>query len=118
MFARYFRVFKFAGEVLGMVKANPTLAAPMGINIAIAVPVNIALAIAYGLFGDGVIGYVVLVVGITALYFIDYFCAGLAVSLIYDQVTTNDAKMRPAFSRTLKATPGILVFATVSAALD
>ncbi|RLB48936.1 MAG: hypothetical protein DRJ42_22120 [Deltaproteobacteria bacterium] len=118
MLARYFRVFKFAGEVLGMVKANPTLAAPMGINLAVAVPVNIALAIAYSFAGEGALGFIILGMGVTALYFIDYFCAGLAVSLIYDQVTTNDAKMGPAFSRTLKATPGILVFATVSAALD
>jgi hypothetical protein len=118
MLARYFRVFKFAGQVVGMVKDNPSLAAPMAINLGVAVPVNIALAVAYSFFADGALGYVIMAVGVTALYFIDYFCAGLAVSLIYDQVTTQNAKLGPAVSRTLKASPGILVFATVSAALD
>ncbi len=118
MLARYFRVFKFAGQVVGMVKDNPSLAAPMAINLGVAVPVNIALAIVYSLFSDGPVGFVIMALGVTALYFIDYFCAGLAVSLIYDQVTTQNAKFGPAMSRTLKASPGILVFASVSAALD
>jgi hypothetical protein len=119
MLARYFRVFKFSGQVLGMVKSNPRLAAPMAFNLGLAVPVNIVLAIVYGLLPeDSIIGYVILFGGVTALYFIDYFSAGLAVSLIYDQVTTGNAQFGPAFSRTIKASPGIAVFATVSAILD
>jgi len=118
MLARYFRVFKFAGQVVGMIKDNPSLAAPMGINLGLAIPVNITLAIVYSLVTNEILSFVILGVGVTALYFIDYFCAGLACSLIYDQVTTQNAKLGPAFSRTLKASPGILVFATVSAALD
>jgi hypothetical protein len=102
-----------------MVKSNPVLLSPMAINLGLAVPVNIGLAIVYSIVGDSsVVGYAILGAGITALYFIDYFSAGLACSLIYDQVTTNQAKLGPAFGRTLKATPGILVFATVSAILD
>lgn len=119
MLARYFRVFKFMGQVLGMLKQNPRLAAPMAFNLGLAVPVNIVLAVVYGFLPEGsIIGYALLFFGVTALYFIDYFSAGLAVSLIYDQVTTGDAQLGPAFSRTIKASPGILVFATVSAILD
>jgi hypothetical protein len=106
MLARYFRVFKFAGQVLGMVKDNPSLAAPMAINLGVAVPVNIGLAVVYSLVTNEVVSFVILGVGVTALYF------------IYDQVTTQNAKLGPAMSRTLKASPGILVFATISAALD
>ena len=119
MLSRYFRVFTFTGQVLGMVKNNPVLLTPMVINLGLAVPVNIALAVVYGLLDDNsVIGYAILAFGVTTLYFIDYFSAGLACSLIFDQVTTNQAKLGPAFGRTLKASPGILVFASVSAILD
>ena len=42
---RYFRVFKFMGEVMGMGSRNPRLFLPVALNIAIAVPLNIALCL-------------------------------------------------------------------------
>jgi hypothetical protein len=117
----FFRVFGFMGQVLGMVKSNPTLLAPMALNLAIAVPVNIVLAIALFLVPEQwaqLVGYLMTIMGLTILYFIDYFAGGLTASMIYDQVTTGRASLGPAFSRTLRASPGILVFAVVSAILD
>ena len=116
--SRYFRVFTFMGQVLAMIKTNKALAAPLAINLAVATVVNIIFAVVYGIFSDSIIGTIVFPMGLIALYFIDYFCAGMAVSMIYDQVTTGDAKLGPAFSRTIKASPGILIFATVSGMID
>ena len=120
---RYFRIFTFVGQVLKMAMSKPILFAPIVFNIGVAVPVNIALAIVYMMVSGqpgllGLIAHAVLLLGITALYFIDYFAGGLAVSLIHDQVTTQNAKLGPAIGRTLRASPGILIFATVSAILD
>jgi hypothetical protein len=116
-----FRTFSFMGEVLGMVRQNPMLLAPLLLNLAIAVPVNIAFAIAMVLAPveyQGLLSTVMMLFGLTALYFIDYFCGGLTASMVYDQVTTGKASLGPAVGRTLKASPGILIFAVVSAILD
>ena len=88
---RYFRVFKFMGQVLGMVKQNPSLLTPFGLNIAVAVPLNIVLVIAVALTADTSpgIAFVMNGVGVVALYYTDYFCNGLTASMIYDQVTTG-----------------------------
>lgn len=117
----FFRVFGFMGQVLGMVKDNPKLLAPVVLNLAIAVPVNITLAIALFFVPADMqqgLGYLMSIVGLTMLYFIDYFAGGLTASMVYDQVTTGNAQLGPAFSRTLRASPGILIFAIVSAILD
>jgi hypothetical protein len=108
------------GEVLGMVKTNPRLLTPLVINLGVAVPINIVVAVIYGLLSDkmGFLASIFLPVGLIILYFIDYFCNGLACSLIYDQVTTGDAQLGNATKRTLKAVPGIVVFATISGILD
>lgn len=120
MFGGLTRTFKFMGEVLGMVKTNPRLLTPLVINLAVAVPVNIFVSVVYGLLSDkmGFLAAIFLPIGLTVLYFIDYFCNGLACSLIYDQVTTGDAQLGPAAKRTAKAIPGIVVFATISGLLD
>jgi len=120
MFGGLFRTFKFMGEVLGRVKGNPRLLAPVAINLAVAVPVNIVVALLYGFLSDsmGMLASIFLPFGLILLYFIDYFCNGLACSLIFDQVTTGDAQLGPATKRTLKAVPGIVVFATISGVLD
>ncbi len=118
-----FRTFTFMGHVLGMVKSNPKLLSPIAVNLAIAVPVNIVFAVVYGFLGTGdglgrIIGFTVLAFGLTVLYFIDYFCNGLACSLIFDQVTTGQAHIGPALKRTLKASPRIVIFAASSGMLD
>lgn len=117
----FFRVFGFMGQVLAMVKDSPMLLAPIALNIAIAVPVNVVLAVALFFLPvehQASVGYLVSIVGLTALYFIDYFAGGLTASMVYDQVTTGKAEMGPALSRTLRASPGILIFAVVSAIFD
>jgi Family of unknown function (DUF6159) len=116
-----FRVFGFTAQVFGMVGRNPRLLTPVALNIGIAAPVNILLVIAMFLVPDAYqrsLGNVVAFIGVSALYFIDYFCAGLTASMVYDQVTTGDAQLGPAFKRTLKASPGILIFAVVSGFFD
>lgn len=121
MFASYFRVFGFMGQVLGMLKDNPMLLAPVALNLAIAVPVNIVFAIALAIAPmeyQGLVYMASMLFGLTALYFIDYFAGGLTASMVYDQVTTGKASIGPAFGRTLRASPGILVFAVVSGILD
>lgn len=117
----FFRTFSFMGEVLGMVRQNPMLLAPIVLNLAIAVPVNITFAIVMAFAPPeyaGLLSYALLLFGLTALYFIDYFCGGLTASMVYDQVTTGKASIGPAVGRTLKASFGILIFAVVSAILD
>jgi hypothetical protein len=117
----FFRVFSFMGQVLAMIRQNPRLLTPVILNIAIATPVNIVLAIA-SLFVpaeySSLLGNAFMIVALTTLYFIDYFCAGLNTSMIFDQVTTNNATIGGAFSRTLRSTIGILIFAIISGLFD
>ena len=68
-------------------------------NLVFAIPVMIGLAVAVGLTENEMMSRVLLIVGVTGLYFIDYFCAGLTASLIYDQVTTGDASFEQAKKR-------------------
>lgn len=116
---RYFRVFGFMGQVIGMVKSQPKLLSGLAINLAVATVFNTIFAVVYAFVGsDSAIGIVFLPLGLIALYFIDYFSAGLTVSLIYDQVTTQQVDLGAAFKRTLKSSFGILIFATVSGMID
>lgn len=117
--SRYFRVFGFMGQVLGMIKSQPKLLSSLAINLGVATVVNVIFAIVYAVVGsDSAIGMIFLPLGLIALYFIDYFCAGMTVSLIHDQVTTQQVSLGAAFKRTLKSTFGILIFATVSGMID
>jgi Family of unknown function (DUF6159) len=115
---RYFRVFKFVFEVWGMARKNTVLLKPMLYNVLVAAPVMALLSLLLGLTDSEPLSYTLLAVGITALYFIDYVCAGLTVSLIHDQVTTGQASLEVAKQRARAAAPGILVFAAISAAFD
>jgi hypothetical protein len=114
---RYFRVFTFMFQVWGMIGRNKQLLRPILYNIALAGPVNLLLALVYAQL-EGAAAFAVLSVGITALYFIDYVCAGLTVSLVHDQVTQADADMQTAVARVKRSAPGILTFAAISAAFD
>lgn len=115
----FFRVFSFMGQVLGMIRQNPKLLTPLVLNIAIATPVNLALAIAsYFVPDNQIIWNGFMIVALTSLYFIDYFCAGLNTSMVFEQVTTNQAGLGSAFSRTLRSTIGILIFAIISGLFD
>jgi len=119
VFAPYLRVFKFTGEVLGMVKENPRLVAPAAGNLLVATVVSLVLAIAYALVAEyRALAFLVLAVGVTTLYFIDYFMNAMTVSLVHDQVTTGRAELGQAAGRTFRASFGILIFAAISGALD
>ncbi|HJL17473.1 MAG TPA: DUF6159 family protein [Sandaracinaceae bacterium LLY-WYZ-13_1] len=119
MFAPYLRVFKFTGEVFGMIKDNPRLLAPSAMNLALATVASIVLAVVYAFASEyQALGFLVLAVGVSGLYFIDYLMGAMTVSLVYDQVTTGEASLGQAASRTFRASPGILVFAAISGALD
>jgi hypothetical protein len=115
---RFFGVFTFAFNVLGMAKSNTTLLKPILYNLAIATPVSIVLALAYGLINSAAVGYLVMAVGVAALYFIDYFANGLTASLIAQQVTTGQTSMDEALAATKKSIPGIMIFAAISALFD
>jgi len=108
------------GEVLAMGKANPRLFVPLAANLAIAVPVNLVLIIALYLLGDANpnVAWLFDAVGVVALYYIDYFCAALTASMIYDQVTTGNATLGDGLKRTFRSAFGILVFATISGIFD
>ena len=115
---RYFRVFRFAGQVFAMAARKPMLLAPMMANIAFAAPLNLGLAVALGLVESEGASYALLAFGISSLYFIDYFANGLTASLIYDEVTTGRADLGAALSRTRKVVGGIALFAAISAMFD
>jgi len=115
---KYTRVFSFMFEIFGLAGKNKTLLKPIWYNLAIAVPVNVALAVLYGTVKNAHLSYVILAVGVTALYFIDYFCNALAASLIYDEVTTGHATMDKAFANTKRSAGGILTFAAISGLFD
>jgi hypothetical protein len=116
----FFRVFSYMGQVLAMIRQNPMLLSPLVLNIAIAAPLNIVLAVGGYFVEERMPGlsYVFFGLGIFALYFIDYFCAGLNTSMVADQVTTGTASLGTAFSRTLRGIIGIFIFAAVTAAFD
>ena len=120
MLGPFFRTFSFMCQVLGMIRTTPSLLAPFAINMAVAVPLNVVLAILAMLVADQApaLGNVFIALGLTALYFVDYFCAGLATSMVYDQVTTGSAPMGQALSRTLKSSVGIILMAAISAFFD
>jgi hypothetical protein len=115
---RFFGVFTFAFNVLGMAKENTTLFKPIVYNLAIATPLAIVLALVYGLVDNAAVDYAVMAVGVTGLYFADYFCNGLTASLIYQQVTTGQASMDDAMAQTKAAAGGIALFAAISALFD
>jgi hypothetical protein len=115
---RYLRVFRFAAEVFAMGTKNRILFMPMLANVAFAAPVNMGLAIAASLVESSAGAYSLMSVGITALYFIDYFSNSLTASLIYDQVTTGRADIETALSRTRKVVGSIALFAGISAFFD
>ena len=113
-----FRTFTFVGEVLGTVKTNPRLVAPIALDLALGTAFNLVLAVLDMLIENQALHYLFLLVGLSSLYFIDYVCNGLTVSLIYDQMTTGNATFGPAIKRTLKASPGIVIFAGISGFFD
>lgn len=115
---RFFGVFTFAFNVLGMAKSNTTLLKPILYNLAIATPLSIVLALGYGLTSSPTVAYLVMAIGVTALYFTDYFANGLTASLISQQVTTGQTSMDEAMAQTRKAIPGIMIFAAISALFD
>lgn len=114
----FFRVFGYMGQVLAMIRQNPMLLAPLVLNIAIAAPLNIVLAVASNFVENPALNYVFFGFGIFCLYFIDYFCAGLNTSMVYDQVTTGNAALGQAFGRTFRGIIGITIFAAVTALFD
>lgn len=116
--APFFRVFGYMGQVLAMIRQNPMLLAPLVLNIAIAAPLNIVLAVASHFVNNPTLNYLLFGFGIFCLYFIDYFCAGLNTSMVYDQVTTGNAAMGQALGRTFRSIIGITIFAAVTAAFD
>jgi hypothetical protein len=118
MMSRYFRIFTFMGQVFAMAKANPRLFLPIVINVVVAVPINIFLCIAMYSVESPFMAYALPAVGVISLYYTDYFCNGLAASMIYDQVTTGNATITDALSRTARSSFGILIFATVSGIFD
>jgi len=104
---RFFGVFSFAFNGLGMAKSNTTLLKPIAYNLAIATPISIVLAVVYGLVESPAVDFAVLALGVASLYFTDYFCNGMTVSLIYQQVTTGQASMEEALEQTKKSAGGI-----------
>lgn len=117
----FFRVFSFMGQVMGMVGKNPMLLAPLAINVLAAAPLHILFILALVMTPSEYAGLVqvpLMALGCFVLYFVDYFSAGLNTSMVADQVTTGNASLGPAFSRTLKASFGIVIFAAVCALFD
>lgn len=116
----FFRVFQFMGQVMGMVAKSPSLLTPLVINVLAAVPLHLAFIAMYFLLPPeyGFVQYLFMFVACATLYFVDYFSAGLNTSMVADQVTTGQASIGTAFSRTLRASPGIVVFAVVTALFD
>ena len=117
MFGHYTRVFGFAKQVLLAARKKPVLFAPLVLNIALAVPVHALLLLVTLLVSDSM-ATMLMPVGLTALYFIDYFAGGLNTAMVYEEQTAGNATLGSALKRTLKAAPGILVFAVVSGLLD
>jgi hypothetical protein len=105
-------------EVLGMARKNTLLLKPIVFNLAISVPVSLALAVGYGSVQSPALAYVVMAVGVSLLYFIDYFCNALTVTLIYDQVTGKTPTMANAMSNAKRSAVGIAMFAAVSGLFD
>jgi hypothetical protein len=107
-----------------MASRNKTLLKPMVFNMAAAIPLSLLLAVVYGALAGGegqaesLASRAVLLFGIIGLYFIDYVCAGLTVSLVHQQVTTGNATMEKATGDLKRSLGGILIFATVSGILD
>ena len=117
MFSHYTRVFGFARQVFATAMKKPTLFAPLVMNILLAVPVH-ALLIVASMFVSDSIAMLLMPVGLSALYFIDYFAGGLNTAMVYEEMTSGNATLGAAFKRTLKSAVGIVVFAVVSGLLD
>ena len=115
---RYLRVFNLAFRVFGMAGQSPVLLAPIAANIVIAAPFMLGCALALNAVESSAAAYTVLAVGITLLYFIDYFCNAVTASLIYDQVSAGKPDVGAALQRTRRVLGGIAIFAAISAAFD
>lgn len=115
---RYLRVFNFAFRVFGMAGKSPVLLAPIAANIALAAPFMLGCAVALNAVDSNAGAYTVLAVGVTLLYFIDYFCNAVTASLIHDQVIGGRPDVGAALQRTKRVVGGIALFAAISAAFD
>ncbi len=112
------RAIEFYGQIFSLAFKHKSLLMPLVYDLVITTALSIALAIGDFFIASNTIYYVFAAVGTAMLYFIDYFCNSLTASLIYDQVTTGQSSTKQAWPRIMKAMPGILTFAAVSAALD
>mgnify|MGYP003346496938 CR=1 FL=1 len=98
MFGNHTRVFGFANQVFTAARKKPVLFAPLALNIGLAVPVN-ALLIVVSLFVSDGVAMMLMPVGLTALYFIDYFAGGLNTAMVYDEQSTGNATLGAALKR-------------------
>ncbi len=115
---KYFRVFKFMFQVLGMIKNNKILLKPLFLNVIIGVFFSIALTVGMYFVSNTTLLYVILLIGLIILYFNDYFNNGITACLIYDLVTNGKPDFKKAVSKTSKSFSGILIFASISAFID
>ena len=112
------RALGFLSELRQLARRERALVRPIAINLAIALPVSLALsALLLVVRSPGGV-YGVLALGVTLLYFIDYACNAMTASLVHDYVTTGRADVAAARGRVAASLQGILVFAAVSALLD
>jgi hypothetical protein len=112
------RALAFMGQMFRLAGENKTLLKPIWWDLIITTPISIGLAVLLSFVESDTLAYLVLGVGVGLLYFVDYACNALTVSLLHDYATTGEANMANARARFGKAFGGIMVFAAVSAILD
>jgi hypothetical protein len=117
-FGSFSRALDFFQQMFALAKAEPAIKKPILTNIIIATPVMAALSALTLVMRSPGGAYSLMGLGVTLLYFIDYYCNSKTASLMYDHVTTGKADPALASARVKKSLAGIMTFAAVSAFLD
>jgi hypothetical protein len=112
------RALTFYTTMFKLAFQHKALLAPLIYDLGIATAVSVVISVLFLFVESPGFFWLLLSLGTGALYFIDYACNSLTASLIYDQVTTGHASTKAALPRVKKALGGIMIFASVSAALD
>jgi hypothetical protein len=119
-FGSFSRAFAFMGQMLSLASQHKALLKPLVWDAIITTPIMALFAVLGAVIHFHAAWQVYSFMGLACftLYFVDYCCNAITASLMYDFATTGEASMQTARPRVMKALPGILTFAGVSALLD
>ncbi len=107
-FGSFSRAIDFFQQMFALAKQDRTILKPILWDLMLATPVSIAISLLLLVIHSANGVYLVMLLGTTALYFIDYACNALTASLMFDYATTGTADLKIARARVTHSDEGHL----------